>query len=375
MSTTVCLFSYGPEYPEGGFLWIYLNWALGLRALGCQVIWLEGVFPSTPVHKVQAAVTALKNLLERYCLSECVAVCSMSAKSLRRGAGKGCLGPDDVAGADLLLNIGHYDIPAAVVRRFRRSALVDVDPGLLQVWMSRDGMRVTGHDTYFTVGETVGQPGARFPDGGVKWVHTPPPVALEWWPPHQAPENAPFTTVTHWWGDWMEEDGKLYPNDKESAFLPFLDLPRRTSCPLELAVDLSEDEDEWRMLRKRGWRVRDASKVVSTPWDYQRYIQNSLGEFSCAKPSCMRLENAWISDRTVCYLASGKPAVVQHTGSSSFLPDSAGLFRFHNLSEAARYVETVAVDYERQCQLARATAEEHFDAKKVLRRVLERALG
>ena len=93
------------------------------------------------------------------------------------------------------------------------------------------------------------------------------------------------------------------------------------------------------------------------------------------KPSCIRLQNAWISDRTICYLASGKPAVVQHTGPSRFLPDDEGLVRFHSLDDAARRLETVAVDYDRHCHLARALAEEYFDARKVAASVLERALG
>jgi len=89
----------------------------------------------------------------------------------------------------------------------------------------------------------------------------------------------------------------------------------------------------------------------------------------------VRLQNAWVSDRTLCYLASAKPAVVQHTGPSRFLPDAAGMFRFRDLLEAARCLEQVAADYERQCRLARALAEEYFDARKVVGRVLERALG
>ena len=121
--------------------------------------------------------------------------------------------------------------------------------------------------------------------------------------------------------------------------------------------------------------MRHSYDVASTPWEYQRYIQDSLGEFSCVKPSCIRLQNAWVSDRTICYLASGKPAVVEHTGPSRFLPDAAGLFRFRDMGEAVRCLETVAADYEGQCRLARALAEEYFDARKVVGSVLERALA
>jgi hypothetical protein len=89
----------------------------------------------------------------------------------------------------------------------------------------------------------------------------------------------------------------------------------------------------------------------------------------------MQLQNAWISDRTICYLASGKPAIVQHTGPSRFLPDAEGLFRFRNLNEAVRVISLVEADYDRQCRAARALAEAYFDAEKVIRRFLERAMS
>ena len=152
-------------------------------------------------------------------------------------------------------------------------------------------------------------------------------------------------------------------------------MPRYTTLPLELALCLgSDEEEERRALTARGWRVRDSSEVASTPEEYRRYIQASAGECSCAKPSCVRFQNAWISDRTICFLASGKPALVENTGPSRFLPDDAGLFRFHGLKEAARCLDTVAGDYVHQCQLARALAEEYFDARVVTRRVLDRVL-
>ena len=111
-----------------------------------------------------------------------------------------------------------------------------------------------------------------------------------------------------------------------------------------------------------------------TPDDYRTYVQRSRGEFSCAKPFYIRLETAIMHDRTLHYLASGKPAVVQYTGPSKFLPDAEGLFRFRNLDEAAGALAALESDYDRHCRLARALAEEYFDAAKVLQRVLERAL-
>ena len=377
MSLTIWLSARTLKHPKaGGHFWVYLNWALGLRALGCDVVWLEPLDPQTPVPETRTMIDALKTRLEPYGLSKSLALCSWTSEPISSDISEGCLDLESTERADLFLNLA-YDIPLTIVGRYRRSALVDIDPGLTQIWMSKSEITVAPHDLYFTIGETVGQPGARFPDCGLNWHHTPPCVALDWWPSVPAGRGASFNTVSHWhMKEWIGGKENGYQNDKRAGFLPFLDLPRHTTQPLELALCLAADEeDERAMLQKRGWRVQDSWRVTSTPQDYQRYIQSSLGEFSCVKPSCVRLQNAWISDRTLCYLASGKPAVVQHTGPSRFLPDEAGLFRFRDIKDAARYLERVMADYEQQCKAARALAEEHFDARKVIRRLLELALA
>jgi hypothetical protein len=378
MSMTVCIAPANTlQYPEGGgHLWEYLNWALGLRALGCQVIWLEAIAEPTSADAIRANVAALKLRLERYGLVNCLALHSSTDKALSLDVTTmGCLDLEAATGADLLIEL-RYDTPLHVVKRFRRSALLDIDPGLSQAWISKGRMRLTPHDVYFTTGETVGQPGTRIPDVGLNWTYTRPCVALDWWPPCETGTKAPFTTVAHWYaGGWLEDDAHAHLDDKRSGFLPFLDMPRLTDHPLELALDLPPEDEQRFMLEGRGWSVADAHSVAATPWDYQRYIQDSFGEFSCAKPACLKLENAWVSNRTLCYLASGKPAVVQHTGASRFLPDSAGLFRFRDVKEAAQSIERVGLDYEKQCKLARALAEEYFDARKVVATLLERALS
>jgi|RhiMetdeSRZDD1v2_1073273.scaffolds.fasta_scaffold45561_3 hypothetical protein len=377
MSITVCIAPAKTlDYPKGGgHLWEYLNWALGLRALGCQVIWLETVTLPTSADALRANIAALKLRLERYGLVNCLALHSLSDQDLPLNATTmGCLDLDAAAEADLLLEL-RYDTPSHVVSRFRRSALLDIDPGLLQLWMSKGQIRTAPHDVYFTTGETVGQPGTRIPDLGLKWIYTPSCVALECWPTREGILKAPFTTVAHWYASAWLPDQEERADEKRTGFLPFLDMPRLTAHPFELALDLWPEDEQRSILERRGWRVVDAHTVAATPWDYQRYIQDSFAEFSCAKPACLRLENAWVSNRTLCYLASGKPAVVQNTGPSQFLPDSAGLFRFRDLKEAAQHIERVMIDYEKQCKLARNLAEAHFDARQVVATILERALS
>jgi hypothetical protein len=376
MTLNVCISANSLQHREhGGQMWVYLNWCLGLKELGCEVSWLDelAVNSSRPAAE---QLSSLRRRLEPYGLAAKIAVWT-NGEPPRAEFFRKSLAIDAVADADLLINL-HYGTPAAVVRRFRRSALIDIDPGLLQTWVAGGEMLIPPHTHYFTTGETVGRPGAKFPDLGLKWNYVPPPVCLPWWPVVRTAPPAPFTTISHWASkDWLKDrDGLYYSNEKRTGFRPFLDLPRHTSQNLELALWLREEEDaqERAMLEEHGWRVRESRSVSSTPCDYQHYIQGSLGEFSCVKPSCVRFQNAWISDRTLCYLASGKPAVMQHTGPSRMLPDGAGLFRFEDLPQAASCLETAAADYDRQCRLARQLAEEYFDAKKVLKSVLERAL-
>ena len=381
MGVKVCLSADTLGYPEGGgHQSVYLNWALGLREVGCDVIWLEGVSAKASEQTILSNVSKLKQRLEHYGLAKCLALYSRGSQNLQTEK-YGCLDFDAATEADLLLNL-QYGMPGSLVDRFRRSALLDIDPGRLQIWISEGQIQVAQHDVYLTTGETVGASGSRFPDGGLKWGYTPPCVVLDWWSPnHNLPDKSlndvPYSTLVHWSDkeDWMVYGNESYINDKRTAFLPFLNLPRLVSQPLEIATYLCAlDEEEKEELLRLGWRLRESLEVASTPWDYQRYIQSSRGEFSCARPSCIRLQNAWISDRTICYLASGKPAVVQHTGPSRFLPDQAGLFRFRDMEEAVNSIETIAADYDHQSRSARALAEEFFDARKVVKGVLEQAL-
>jgi hypothetical protein len=233
------------------------------------------------------------------------------------------------------------------------------------------------HDVHFTTGATVGTPAARFPDGGRDWVRIQPAVSVERW---RVAETAPkhgFTTVSTWWsGNWIVEHGGYYDDNKRASFLEYVDLPARTAEPLELAIYWSpRDGADLRRLRAAGWRVRHARDVVGSTTAYQAYVRGSRGEFSCARASCVRLQNAWVSDRTLCYLASGRPAVVQHTGPHPCLDAGEGVLRFTTLDEAAAALAAVAADYERHRRAARALAEEHFDAAKVAGRILERALS
>jgi hypothetical protein len=369
------------DFPDGGgHFWVYMQYAQGLLRNGCDVWWLERYRRGADAADDARRVAAYLARMGAFGLGDRVLLYAEDGGARRDWLGRSAADAEAVLrGADLLLNF-HYAIHPALLALPRRSALVDIDPGLLQFWITAGQLVVPPHDRYLTIGETVGKPGSRVPDCGVEWFHFRPPVCLDLWPPVGEAANPAFTTVAGWWsGEYVKgvEDGVevLYENTKRVAFLQVLDLPRWTSQRLELALYLGDgDVPERRMFERRGWRVRRSQEVARTPEMYRSYIQGSRGEFSAAKPSCMRFQNAWVSDRTLCYLASGRPAVVQDTGPSAFLPNGEGLFRFTTVSEAAAALAAVNADYERHCRAARALAETWFDATRTMRDLLESTL-
>ena len=385
MAKTVVLCAYNvANFPNGGgHLWVYMQHVFGMKRLGCDVYWLECFRRSGDAERDAAAIDSFFARL---------ASMGMAGRVILRKVG----GPDPAAPvewlglseaeagrvierADLMLNF-HYAIEPELLARFRRTAMVDIDPGLFQFWLSRGQLKVPRHDLYFTTGETVGTPGALFPDCGLEWVRIPPAVCVEQWSCANGDRGDAMTTVSAWDSpDWVVDRpaGVRFDNSKRVAFLPFRDLPRLTPQPLELALflDTAVDHEEGRMMAEHGWRIRRSVKVAGSPQAYRDYIRRSRGEFSCAKPSCMYFQNAWVSDRTLCYLASGRPVVVQDTGPSALLPNGEGMFRFSTPEEAAAALEAMNADYERHCRAARELAESVFDSAKVAARILEVATG
>lgn len=366
----------------GGHAWVFLNWALGLQALGCELVFLEQLGKKADIEALPAQLRRIREELTSLGVVADFAFVLRPEHEARWEAERDQLAPlacrwEDIAdSADLLLNF-RYLLPAQVVQRFRRSALIDIDPGLLQCWMHEGYIAPAQHDLFFSIGETVGRPEARFPDCGIDWIHSPAVVHLGAWPLTPAPPApAPYTTVTNWWGKYEVLNGETVGNYKRTYFMECLDLPGRVDARFELAIHHEEGQpSELSILREHGFGARPAHEVSATPRQYHDFIVGSRGEFSCAKPSCMLLQNAWISDRTLCYLATGRPAVVQHTGPSRVLPDHEGLLRFHDVDGAQRCIEAVEGDYDRHARAARALVEEHFSAERVLARLLDRALS
>jgi len=380
MAKTVVLCAYNvANFPAGGgHLWVYMQYVFGLKRLGCDVYWLECFRRSGDAERDAAAIDSFFTRLGSLGMAGHVILRAVDPSSPAEVETLGLSAAEAASvydRADLLLNF-HYAIEPELLARFRRTAMVDIDPGLFQFWLSRGQLQVPRHDLYFTTGETVGEPGALFPDCGLSWVHIPPAVCTEQWSRANGDGGEAMTTVSAWSsGDWIVDRaaGIRFDNSKREAFMAYLDLPRLTAQPLELALflDIEADHADGRTMADHGWRIRHSRDVAGSPQAYREYIRRSRGEFACAKPSCMYFQNAWVSDRTLCYLASGRPVVVQDTGPSRILPNGEGMFRFSTPEQAAAALEAMNADYARHCRAARELAESCFDSRAVAARIMD----
>jgi hypothetical protein len=107
-------------------------------------------------------------------------------------------------------------------------------------------------------------------------------------------------------------------------------------------------------------------RVASTPRTYQEYVAGSRAEFGIAKSGYVVSRSGWFSDRSACYLASGRPVVAQDTGFGDRLPTGGGLFAFSAADAVVEAADRIREDYGRHARGARAIAEEFLDARHVL---------
>jgi hypothetical protein len=261
------------------------------------------------------------------------------------------------------------------VKAFDPTAAVflDIDPGYPQLWHQLGlADMFEGHDRFVTIGENIGRASCTIPDCGLDWITTPPPVDLDAWPAVRG--GTRFTTVATWRNPYgtVTWNGKTY-GSRVHEFRKFIELPRLVDADFELALDIHPAEtDDLALLERNGWRLVDPRRVAGTPDAYRSYIQGSAAEFCVAQNIYVETRSGWISDRSLCYLASGKPVLAQDTGFSDNYPVGEGLIPFTTLEEAAAGVEEIQQSYERHSKAARELAEQHFDARKVMARLLER---
>jgi hypothetical protein len=233
-------------------------------------------------------------------------------------------------------------------------------------------MRFVGHTHFVTIGQAIGRPDCAVPTCGLRWITTPQPVVLAHWPVAESLTFDALTTVGNWRGYGSIRHGGVLYGQKAHSLREFISLPTLTDERFMLALAIHPDEArDLDALAENGWSLLDPRSVAGTPASYRSFIQGSRAEFGIAKSGYVASRCGWFSDRSVCYLASGRPVIAQETGFSRFLPTGQGLFAFDTLDDVLAALDELKRDYARHARAARALAEEHFDSDRVLTRLLQ----
>jgi hypothetical protein len=358
---------------QGGATWAVLQYLLGLRALGCAVYFVEqldGEGTQEDGARYCAEVMKRFGLADRWALLSAAGAppTGMSRDRLREAAQE----------ADLLLNHSGKLTDPDVLDRVPVRAYIDLDPVFVQLWQAAEGvdMGFDAHTHFVSVADAIGAPGSPIPACGRDWLTTLPPVVLDEWPVADGIERRRATTVGHWrsYGSIMHEG--VHYGQKAHSLRILIDLPRRAPDRLELALAIHPDETrDLDALRENGWDLLDPADVAATPDDYWGFVQGSWAEFGLAKLGYVVAGSGWFSDRSACYLASGRPVLAQDTGFGRRLPTGAGLLPFSTTDDVIAGLDELEADYERHRTAARQIAEEHLAADRVLGSLLERLLS
>jgi hypothetical protein len=353
---------------QGGATWAVLQYLAGLEALGHEVVVVEPVRSQIDGNSPTARYFESLGLVE-------------GRAALLTAGGEETIGlsyrqvADFAEGADLLLNISGMLRDERLLESIPVRAFLDLDPGFNQVWEAMgEDMGLGLHTHHVTVGALVGREGCPIPTGGHTWIHTLPPVALDLWPRAGLPSrDAAFTTVGHWRSYGSIEHGGIHYGQRAHSLRELIELPTVCSSRFQLALGIHPEETaDLEALRANRWDLVDPLAVAGTPTAYAEFIRRSRAELSVAKSGYVASRSGWFSDRSACYLASGRPVVAQDTGFGERLPVGVGLLAFATVDEAATAVEQVNAEWSRHSAAARELAEEHLQAKKVLSTLLER---
>jgi hypothetical protein len=362
----------------GGHAWVFLQYLLGFRRLGYDVLFVDWLPPGTsfdaagrpaPVERSET-LRALRRTLEPFGL----------------GGSFALLHEDGVVGTTrrellarlrrsrLLLNVmGYLDdeelLAAAPLRVF-----LDIDPGFGQIWAELGLADLfAGHDAFVTIAENLGRPGCTIPTLGLDWVTTRQPIVLDLWPP-TSPNGGAFTSIGVWRGPYapLEYRGRTL-GLRAHEFRKFAALPRLAGRRFEaaLAIDPAETRD-LELLDANGWTLINPIAATGDAKAYHAFVRGAFAEFMVAKGVYVDTRSGWFSDRSICFLASGKPVLAQDTGLGGLYPLGRGLLAFSTLDEAVEGVERISAEPALHARAARRLAEEEFDSDRVLRRLLAR---
>jgi hypothetical protein len=372
--------------PTGGSAWAWLNYLCGLVEMGHDVYYLEDSYDrpscygpdlSGPSTDAEYGLGFAARVLGRYDLGERWAYYDAHTRRWRGPRADDAL--DLCKTADLVLNITGYNPIRDWLKSVPARAFIDLDPGFMQIRNLTNPVfrrHCADHTAFFSIGQNIGKPSCLVPDDGFPWQPIRQPVPLRMWPQVPAPRDGRYTTVMTWESSARPlEYGDLRLEMKKSVSLaPLMDLPNRMGSIFELAVRAQSDAP-LSMLRQAGWEIANIGAVSRDPWSYQAFIQRSKAEFGVTTVGYLTSQCGWFSERSVGYLASGRPVLAQNTGFPEWLPCGAGVFAFRSVEEAADTITRIESDYGFHCRAARELAIEYFAAPRVLAPLIEAAMA
>jgi hypothetical protein len=364
----------------GGNTWAFLQWVLGFRRLGFDTYYIEHIEEQRCIDSERQPVAFAESanaryfaeVMQRFGLDGCAALIEID------GPGHVGLSRHELeelaGGTDLLVNISGRFHLSSISSQVRYRMYVDLDPGFVQIWQTQYSvdMNLPGHELYVTVGLNLGAPDCPMPTCERQWQPSLPPVVLDHWET-ALPSRPAYTTVADWRGYGPVEWNGVWYGQKAQEFVRIIDLPRRSGVQLELCLAIHPDEPQRQALIEHGWHLVSPRLHAATPDSYRDYIQASRGEVTAVKHGYAAGRTGWFSDRSACYLAAGRPVIMQDTGFGSHLPTGAGLLTFTDLDGAADALANVEANYHHHASAARQLARRHFDSDVVLTRLVDLA--
>jgi hypothetical protein len=362
---------------QGGATWAVLQYLLGFRQLGSDITFVEPLNPAqlrphgTSFEDSDNA-RYFRDVMRKFGLADRAALL-LAGSNQTIG-----LSYDEVhrraARCDVLFNISGMLQDPALLEKVPRRVYLDLDPAFVQLWQSvcKIDMHFAAHTHFVTVAQAIGSSECPVPTCDRDWLTTFQPVVLEQWPVAKSTTHNALTTVGNWRGyGSIEHEGRHY-GQKAHSLRNFFELPKLTTEKFVLALGIHpEEKKDVQALRANHWEVLDPIELVGSPGRYREFIQGSKAEFGIAKSGYVVSRCGWFSDRSACYLASGRPVIAQDTGFDRFLPTGEGLFAFATMDEVLSAIGEMNRDYPRHRRAARALAEQYFDSRNVLTRLLD----
>lgn len=362
---------------QGGAVWAVLQYLLGLRLLGHKVHFIEPVpgnalVPPDATFENSDNAAYFRRVVDSFSLEQAATLMNMETKEtigLRY-----CDLLELTQCCDVLINISGLLEDEELTGHIPIRVYLDLDPAFTQLWSEVQGIDVgfNGHSHFATIGMALGQSECPIPTCGLTWIKTVQPIVLSHWPVVREIAFDSLTTIANWRGYGSIQHEEVYYGQKAHSLRPFFSLPKQTKERFVLALAIHRDENsDLQQLARNGWKLLDPGTVADTPENFQRFIQGSKAEFGFAKSGYVMARCGWFSDRSICYLASGRPVIAQDTGFSNFLPTGKGLFAFETIEDVLSSIDELNRDYKLHAAAAREIAEEYFESGSILTRLLQ----